>query len=112
MMKENKLTQIPVRAWDVLTGDSPPINLEARFQNGDAYFFAYAYLDYCHFNQGGVIELHFTSRILRLEGRDLSGLYAALAKHAVGVVQQSEASDQRAEHDALIDKIEVTDAES
>ena len=110
-MQENKPTQNPVRAWDASTGDSPPINLEARFQNGDACFFAYAYLGYCHFDQGGVIEMHFASRILRLEGRNLRELYAALVKHAVVAVQQSEASDQRVEHDASIDKIEVTDEE-
>ena len=46
MTKENQTdSRIPVRAWDAATGDSPPINLEARFQNGDACFFAYAYLE-------------------------------------------------------------------
>ena len=111
MTQENKQMQNPVRAWEATTGDSPPINLEARFQNGDACFFAYAYLGYCHFDQSGVIEMHFASRILRLEGRNLRELYAALAKHSVVAVQQAEASDQQPEHAASIDKIEVTDAE-
>ena len=111
MTQQNKQQQDRVQAWEAATGDSPPINLEARFQNGDACFFPYAYLGYCHFDQGGVIELHFASRLLRLEGRNLRELFAALAKHAVVAIQQAEPDERGPERDTSIDKIEVTEAE-
>ena len=111
MTKEIRRKPNPGRAWEAATGDSPPINLEARFQNGDACFLAYAYLSYCHFDQSGVIEMHFANRTLRVEGRNLRDLYAALAKHMVSAIQQAEASEGGAEHDTSIDKLEVTDEE-
>ena len=74
MTKEIQRKPNPGRAWEAATGDSPPINLEARFQNGDACFLAYAYLSYCHFDQSGVIEMHFANRTLRVEGRNLRDL--------------------------------------
>ena len=98
-------------AWQPATEDSPPINLEARLRTGDACFFAYAYLSYCRFERSGVIELHFASRVLRLEGRNLQALYAALVKHGVSSVQQAEAGDQAAEHATSIDNIEVADSD-
>lgn len=98
-------------AWQPAADDSPPINLEARLQSGDACFFAYAYLSYCRFERSGVIELYFASRVLRLEGRNLQSLYAALVKHGVSTVRQAEAGEQTAEHAASIDNIEITDLE-
>lgn len=98
-------------AWQPATEDSPPINLEARFRSGDTCFFAYAYLSYCRFELGGTIELHFASRILRLKGRNLQPLYAALVKHGVASVQQAETGEQDPEHATSIDNIEVIDEE-
>ena len=111
MTQESEPAPSPTPAWEPTTEDSPPINLEARLRNGDACFFAYAYLSYCRFERSGVIELHFASRILRLEGRNLQDLYAALVKHAVSLVQQAEAGDLTAERVTSIDNIEVTDTE-
>ncbi len=98
-------------AWEAADGETAPINLEACYANGDACFFPYAYLGYCRFDLGGVIELHFSSRVLRLEGRNLHELYAALVKHAVSVVRQADAGEQGDEKCASIEKIEVTDAD-
>ena len=66
---------------------------------------------YCHFDRSGMIEMHFANRTLRVEGRNLRDLYAALAKHMVSAIQQAEASEGGAERDTSIDKIEVTDEE-
>lgn len=98
-------------AWEPSPGEAPPINLEACYSTGDGCFFPYAYLGYCHFDSGGVIELHFASRILRVTGRNLRKLYEALVKHAVSVVRESDAAERAAETEASVEKIEVVDAD-
>ena len=102
----------PVQAWEASAADTPPINLEARFASGDACFFAYAYLSFCRFDRSGTIELHFASRILRLEGRNLYGLFLALGKHAVSSVREIDHHTKTAESDTVIDKIDVTDTDA
>ena len=104
-----KLTPAP--SWEASQGETPPINLEARFSNGNACFFPYAYLGYCHFDKGGVIELSFASRVLRLEGRNLQPLFDALVKHAVGVVREVTGHELTPETELCIEKIEVVDAD-
>ncbi len=99
-------------SWEPSQGETPPINLEARFSNGNACFFPYAYLGYCHFDKGGVIELNFSSRILRLEGRNLQQLFDALVKHAVSMVREVTGHEQTPETDLFIEKIEVVDADN
>ena len=86
-------------------------DLDARFSNGNACSFPYAYLGYCYFDKGGVIELNFSSRVLRLEGRNLQQLFDALVKHAVGMVREVTGHEQTPETDLSIEKIEVVDAD-
>ena len=40
MTPKTKQKQDRVQPWEAATADSPPINLEARFQNGDSCFLA------------------------------------------------------------------------
>ncbi len=103
--------QSTVSSWEAAQGETPPINLEARFSNGNSCFFPYAYLGYCHFDKSGVIELNFSSRVLRLEGRNLQQLFDSLAKHAVAMVREVTGHKQIPETELSIEKIEVIDAD-
>lgn len=112
MTQADTKTSPSARAWEASTGDTPPINLEARLASGDACFFAYAYLSFCRFDRSGTIELHFASRVLRLEGRNLHGLFLALGKHAVSSVSETDHHTKSAETDTVIEKIDVTDTDA
>ena len=96
------------RAWEATTtGAQRPINLEARFANGNACFLPYSYLIFCHFDQGGVIDLHFTKHILRVEGRHLRDLYEALNRHAVSYIQESESDELLPESELVISSVAI-----
>ena len=99
------------RSWEVVVDDPSPINLEVRYRTGDGCFLAYAYLVFCRYDRGGTIELHFSSWVLRVEGRSLGELYAALNRHAVSFVQESEHDENTPESEPFISALTVADSD-
>lgn len=97
--------------WEVAASDSLPINLEVRHRTGDGCFFPYAYLVFCRYDRGGTIELHFSSWVLRVEGRNLAELYTALNKHSVLYVQEGENDDGSPESGPFVSHLAVTESD-
>lgn len=97
--------------WDINASESAPLNLEVRFRTGDGCFFPYAYLVYCRYDRSGTIELHFSSWVLRIEGRNLGELYRALGKHAVSAIQEGDHEDHSAETVPFISQLNVAEAD-
>lgn len=97
-------------SWEESPERGPrPVNLEARFENGDGCFLPYAYLVFCRYDQGGIIELHFTQRILRIEGRNLRELFDALTRHAVMHVQEAGSEERLPEAEVAINKLTIVE---
>ncbi len=111
MTKSTHPPSIPHRSWEVVSDDAHPINLEVRHRTGDGCFFPYAYLVYCRYDRGGIIEMHFSSWVLRVEGRNLGDLYAALNKHAVSFIQEGEQEESAAESGPFVSQLVVAEAE-
>ena len=99
------------QSWEVAASDALPINLEVRYRTGDGCFFPYAYLVFCRYDRGGTIELHFSSWVLQIEGRNLGDLYAALNKHAVSHVQEGENDVGGSESAPYISRLAVSESE-
>lgn len=97
--------------WDISDGESTPINLEVRFRTGDGCFFPYAYLVYCRYDRGGTIELHFSTWVLRIEGRNLGELYGALNKHTASAVQEGDHEESTSETAPFISQLTVAEAD-
>ena len=111
MTQPAKTAPAPPHLWDLSPGESLPINLEVRFRTGDGCFFPYAYLVYCRYDRGGTIELHFSSWVLRIEGRNLGELYQALNKHAVSAVQERNHEGDAPEAAPFISQLNVAEAD-
>ena len=111
MTKPAKSTATHQPPWEAVAGEPLPINLEVRYQTGDGCFLPYAYLVYCRYDRSGTIELHFSSRVLRVEGRHLGALYAALNKHAVSFVQEGSHGENAPESEPFISELVVTESE-
>ena len=111
MTQPAKKPPAPLPPWDITSGESAPLNLEVRFRTGDGCFFPYAYLVYCRYDRGGTIELHFSSWVLRIEGRNLGDLYNALNKHAVSAVQEGDHEEHSAETAPFISQLNVSEAD-
>ena len=111
MTKPAKSTPSRGQPWEIVTEEPLPINLQVRYRTGDGCFLPYAYLVFCHYDRGGTIELHFSSRIVRIEGRNLDGLYAALGKHSVSFVQEGDHAENTPEAEPLISQVNVVEAE-
>lgn len=112
MTKPTKPAPAARLPWEVADDDVHPINLEVQYRTGDGCFFPYAYLVYCHFDRGGVIELHFSSWVLRIEGRSLGGLYAALGRHSVASVSEGENEESASETEPFISRLVVAESDS
>lgn len=112
MKKPEATPALPRRqSWELAASDSLPINLEVRYRTGDGCFFPYAYLVFCHYDRSGTIELHFSTWVLRVEGRNLGELYASLNKHAVLHVQEGEHDASGLESAPFVSQLTVTEAD-
>ena len=55
--------------------------------------------------------MHFSSWVLRIEGRNLGDLYNALNKHAVSGVQEGDHEEHSAETAPFISQLNVSEAD-
>ena len=62
--------------------------LELRFKTADAEAFPYSYLVRAQFNPSTGIELDFSACTVRIAGRNLRPLFAALVAQRVAVVTE------------------------
>ena len=112
MTQPIKKSVTPYRAWEASAANQVPVSLEARFRTGDGYFFSYAYLVCCRYDKGDTIELHFSTWVLRIEGRNLGALYDALSKHTVSFVHEGDQDDGSVpEADPFIVQLTVEEAD-
>lgn len=63
--------------------DTPALMIDFVLSGGDRSSFPYAYLSAIHLEAGGVLELEFSGRPVRITGRNLLPLYKALLVHLV-----------------------------
>lgn len=64
------------------------IMLELHLRDGNVKSLGYSYLVEADFDASGVIDLQFSTRAVRIEGRNLRALYDRIVQHKVGAINE------------------------
>jgi hypothetical protein len=109
-MRENKVfPHRTSRCYELEETAQLPIMLDIRATTRDAVAMPYSYLEMIQYDPSVAIVLTFTVCEVRIEGRNLAELYAALTEHKVNYIQENNAKyDEVPETSPFIERIEIT----
>ena len=83
--------------------------LDIRAITRDAVAMPYSYLEMIQYDPSVAIVVTFAVCEVRIEGRNLAELYAALTEHKVNYIQENDAKyDEVPEESPFIERIEIT----
>jgi hypothetical protein len=103
MSKELDEMRLPYK-----TTTSVPYMLDIRATVGDFIALPYTYLEMVQYNPSEALLLTFAVCEVRIEGRNLFDLYAALVQHRIEYIQENDAKyEKAADKKPFISRIEV-----
>ncbi len=89
------------------TNNAPPM-LDIHATAGDCIALPYAYLEMVQHNPSDTLLLTFAVCEVRIEGRDLTGLYNALVQHRVEFIQENDTKYEKVDDKKpFISRIEI-----
>ena len=90
------------------TATNLPFMLSVRSTAGDCIALPYNFLEMVQYNPSDALLLTFAACEVRIEGRDLAGLYKALIQHRVEYIQENDAKYEKVDDKKpFISRIEV-----
>jgi hypothetical protein len=90
------------------TSSNAPQMLDIRGMAGDCIALPYHFLEMVQHNPSDALLLTFAACEVRIEGRDLAGLYNALIQHRVEYIQESDAKYEKIDDKKpFISRIEI-----
>ncbi len=109
-MRENKVfPHRTTRCYELEETAQVPIMLDIRATTRDAVAMPYSYLEMIQYDPSVAIVITFAVCEVRIEGRNLAELYAALTEHKVNYIQENDAKyDEVPESSPFIERIEIT----
>ncbi len=109
-MRENKVfPHRTTRCYELEETAQFPIMLDIRATTRDAVAMPYSYLEMIQYDPSVAIVITFAVCEVRIEGRNLAELYAALTEHKVNYIQENNAKyDEVPESSPFIERIEIT----
>ena len=109
-IRENKVfPHRTTRCYELEETAQFPIMLDIRATTRDAVAMPYSYLEMIQYDPSVALVLTFAACEVRIEGRNLAELYAALTEHKVNYIQENNAKyDEVPEDSPFIERIEIT----
>jgi hypothetical protein len=90
------------------TTTNAPFMLDISATAGDCVALPYHFLEMVQHNPSDALLLTFAACKVRIEGRDLAGLYTALIQHRVEYIQENDAKYEKvADKKPFISRIEI-----
>lgn len=90
------------------TSNNAPQMLDIRATAGDCIALPYHFLEMVQHNPSDALLLTFAACEVRIEGRDLAGLYTALIQHRVEYIQENDAKYEKVDDKKpFISRIEI-----
>lgn len=109
-MRENKVfPHRTTKCYELVDTHELPMMLDIRAVTRDAVAMPYSYLEMIQYDPSVALVLTFAACEVRIEGRNLAELYAALTEHKVNYIQENDSKyDEVPEESPFIERIEIT----
>jgi hypothetical protein len=109
-IRENKVfPHRTTKCYELEDTHELPMMLDIRAITRDAIAMPYSYLEMIQYDPSVALVLTFSACEVRIEGRNLAELYAALTEHKVNYIQENDAKyDEVPEESPFIERIEIT----